>query len=183
MLFGLFERRAEPRTAEDFVARKRYGEAIELLRAQSAADPRNRRPRIQLADVLVLERDKDAAVPLLLELAEEFAADGFLRKASALLKKADKLAPRGDIKARIAQLAGERRQRAERLAAVRRRTPAPVFGIEEISDPRPVPQRSKQEGLKGPAQGSAHGTAASASDGSLGEELLAIISRARDHDR
>jgi thioredoxin-like negative regulator of GroEL len=163
MLFGLFERRTKPRTAEDFVTQGRYGEAVELLRAQLAADPRNRRPRIQLADVLVLKGDKAAAVPLLLELGEEFASDGFLRKASALLKKADKLAPRQDIKTRIAQLAGERRQRVGRFAAARKRTPAaPVFGIEEISDPPPVP---------------------AARDGSLGGELLAIIARAQDHDK
>jgi hypothetical protein len=87
------------------VARKKYSKAIVLLRQElerNAADPRL---RMQLADVLVLGGHGAEAVPVLIDLADDYANDGAGAKAIAVLKKIKKLAPgRGDVDQRLTKL-------------------------------------------------------------------------------
>src|SRR5437867_12855675 len=82
--------------AEDVMAlisRKNYSRAIEVLRAQTEANRRDPRLRMQLADVLVLAGKGREAVGILTPLAGEFAQDGLPAKASAVLKKIQELDP------------------------------------------------------------------------------------------
>jgi hypothetical protein len=75
------------------IAAKKYGRAIELLKAQLNKRGASHTVRKQLADVLVLAGKTSEAVALLLPLADEFARDGFAAKAVSILKKVQKLDP------------------------------------------------------------------------------------------
>jgi hypothetical protein len=87
------------------IARGQYAKAIERLQAELAKGSRDPRLRLQLADALVQERRSLDAVPLYMDLADEYASDGFAAKAIALLKKVQRLDPgRGDVEKRLATL-------------------------------------------------------------------------------
>ncbi len=134
----------------ELVARKQFGKAVELARAQHDAQPRDGRLRLQLADTLIAAGRGREAVPLLREGAADLAAEGFAAKAIAILKRIQKIDPgRMDIERRLASLIAERARRD--AAAPRPPTPPappglPEFGMEEIGDgeldlqvpPRPV---------------------------------------------
>ena len=73
-----------PITREDvgtLLAKKNYARAIEVLKAQMAANARDPRIRLQLGDALALAGKNKEAVGILLPLADEFAKDGFSAKA------------------------------------------------------------------------------------------------------
>ena len=134
----------------ELLARKQFGKAVELAQAQHSAQPRDGRLRLQLADTLIAAGRGREAVPLLREMADELAAEGFAAKAIALLKRIQKVDPgRMDIERRLASLIADRGRRE----AAAPRPPAPTlppglpeFGMEEIGDreldleapPRPV---------------------------------------------
>jgi hypothetical protein len=93
------------RDVDELIARRKYGKAIELLQRHLNEGQRDPRLRLQLADVLAIENRGLEAVPLLLELADEHAADGQAAKAIALLKKVERLAPgRRDVDVKLAGL-------------------------------------------------------------------------------
>jgi CRP-like cAMP-binding protein len=100
--------------ADALIARGKYKQAVEALRellAKHGADPRI---RLKLADVLVLSGRQREAVPVLLDLADEFAAEGQAAKSIALLKKVQKIDPgRADVEGKLADVlqAKERRKR------------------------------------------------------------------------
>ena len=100
--------------ADALIARGKYKQAIEALRellAKHGADPRL---RLKLADVLVLSGRQREAVPVLLDLADEFAAEGQAAKSIALLKKVQRIDPgRADVEGKLADVlqAKERRTR------------------------------------------------------------------------
>jgi hypothetical protein len=100
--------------ADALIARGKYKQAIEALRellAKHGADPRL---RMKLADVLVLSGRQREAVPVLLDLADEFAAEGQAAKSIALLKKVQRIDPgRADVEGKLADVlqAKERRTR------------------------------------------------------------------------
>ncbi len=97
----------------DLLARKRYGKAIEILRAQFRDGVRDPRMRLQLADVLVLAGRPGEALPILNGLADEFASAGLAARAVAVQKKLEALTPHA-------------RDAARRLASgIRRRMAAP----------------------------------------------------------
>ena len=108
MAIGWFSGSKEKDLA-DLVARKKYGKAIEVLRAQFREGVREPRMRLQLADVLVLAGRPAEAVPILNGLADEFAREGYAAKAIAVLKRLEKLTPgRPDVKKRLAELIHEK---------------------------------------------------------------------------
>src|SRR6266487_2216978 len=119
--------------AEDVMAlisRKSYSRAIEVLRAQTEANRRDPRLRMQLADVLVLAGKGREAVGILTPLADEFAQEGFAAKAIAVLKKIQKLDPgHRDVDARLAALIQEKQRVATVAVAA---TSLPEIGMEEI---------------------------------------------------
>ncbi|PYQ19107.1 MAG: hypothetical protein DMF79_13400 [Acidobacteria bacterium] len=119
--------------AEDVMAlisRKNYSRAIEVLRAQTEANSRDPRLRMQLADVLILAGKGREAVGILTPLADEFAQEGFAAKAIAVLKKIQKVDPshRG-VDARLAALIQEKQRVATVAVAA---TSLPEIGMEEI---------------------------------------------------
>jgi hypothetical protein len=94
----------------ELIARKKYAKAIEVLREQLRIESRDAHVRKQLADLLILAGRAREAVPVMIELADEFAAQGFAAKAIALLKKIEKIDPgRLDVDVKLAQvMSGER---------------------------------------------------------------------------
>ena len=122
----------------ELVARKQFGKAVELARAQHDAQPRDGRLRLQLADTLIAAGRGREAVPLLREVADDLAAEGFAAKAIAILKRIQKIDPgRMDVERRLASLIAERARRD--AVAPRPPTPTappdlPEFGMEEIGD-------------------------------------------------
>ena len=69
------------------IARKKYGEASLVLRNQLRMMPGSVQIRIRLADVLLLESKKMMALRILGRLADELAADGFKKKAAAVVRR------------------------------------------------------------------------------------------------
>ena len=93
------------------IAAKKYGRAIEVLRAQLNKRGASHTVRKQLADVLVMAGKTSEAIALLLPLADEFARDGFAAKAVSVLKKVQKLDPsRRDVEPRLARLIEEKQR-------------------------------------------------------------------------
>lgn len=103
------------------IAKGRYGRASRLLREQLAQRPTDVHLRQKLADTLALAGEPHEATRLLGPLVEELAAEGFLAKAIALVKKIQRIDPehRG-LEEKLAELA----HRAEADAASTPRVPA-----------------------------------------------------------
>jgi cAMP-dependent protein kinase regulator len=124
----------------ELLARKQFGKAVELAQAQHSAQPRDGRLRLQLADTLIAAGRGREAVPLLREMADDLAAEGFAAKAIALLKRIQKIDPgRIDIEKKLASLIAEHAQRE--APAPRPKAPPsglPELGMEEIG-PEPDP--------------------------------------------
>jgi hypothetical protein len=100
-------------TLPELIAQKRYGRAIELLREQFKEGSRDPRMRMQLADVLVSAGRTREAIPVYLGLVDDFAHEGFLAKAIALLKKIERVDPgRPDVERRMTRLATQPRPEA-----------------------------------------------------------------------
>lgn len=100
MVFDLFSR-----DIDDLIAKGKYGRAAKLLTDEVARGNRDHRTRLRLADVLIMENRGVEAIPILFELSDEFAADGWAAKAIALLKKIQRLSPgRRDAEQRLAAL-------------------------------------------------------------------------------
>lgn len=95
-------------TARHLILGKRYEEAIELLRAQVQGGLSSVRKRLQFADVLILAGRGQEALQVLLALADDFAAEGFVAKAVAVLKRIEKIEPgRPDVASRFRALVGD----------------------------------------------------------------------------
>ncbi len=75
------------------VGNKQYPAALQLLRAAMREDSDNFWVRHQLADTLVLAGRTPEALPILDELAEAYARQGFHAKAIAVLKRRQRLDP------------------------------------------------------------------------------------------
>jgi hypothetical protein len=122
----------------ELLARKQFGKAVELAQAQHKARPRDGRLRLQLADTLIAAGRGREAVPLLREMADELAAEGFAAKAIAVLKRIQKIDPgRIDIERRLASLIAEHSRReaaSARPAAPAAAASLPEFGMEEIDE-------------------------------------------------
>jgi hypothetical protein len=122
----------------ELLARKQFGKAVELAQAQHNAQPRDGRLRLQLADTLIAAGRGREAVPLLREMADELAAEGFAAKAIALLKRIQKIDPgRLDIERRLASLIADRARQdtaAPRPPAPTAPPDLPELGMEEIGD-------------------------------------------------
>ena len=128
----------------ELLARKQFAKAVELAQGQLKARPRDGRLRLQLADTLIAAGRGREAAPLLKEMADELAAEGFAAKAIAILKRIQKIDPgRLDVEKRLASVIAER---ARRDAASSPTAPAAVpagqafeIGMEEISDEPEIP--------------------------------------------
>src|SRR5688572_29533138 len=88
------------------IAQRKRAKAIEALHAQlQGRHAPSVNVRLQLADLLIQAGRGAEAIPVLVALADEFAADGFVAKAVAILKRVEKLEPdRPDVGERLARL-------------------------------------------------------------------------------
>ena len=129
MVLSWFGSGAKPANVADLIARKKYDKALALLREQFKQGTRDPRLRLQMADVLVLSGRGKEAVPILVGLADEYAAEGFAAKAIALFKKIDKIDPgRKDVETKLAGLI----QEPARAVPLRPRAPSAVETQGEI---------------------------------------------------
>jgi cAMP-dependent protein kinase regulator len=122
----------------ELLARKQFGKAVELAQAQQRARPQDGRLRLQLADTLIAAGRGREAAPVLRDMADELAAEGFAAKAIAILKRIQKIDPgRIDIERRLASLIAEhaRREAAARASPPAARAGLPEIGMEEIGEP------------------------------------------------
>ena len=112
------------------LARLRRAKAIEALRAQlQAQDVPPAGMRLQLADLLVEAGREAEAAPILLGLADEFALDGFVAKAVAILKRVQRIDPDSTAVAeRLAKLVHQQAAAAQAMGPGE----APEIGAEEI---------------------------------------------------
>ncbi len=125
---------------DELISRKKYAQAVELLRDEFKRGRRDPRLRLQLADVLVLAGRKKEAVPILEGLADEYAIEGFAAKAISVLKKIQKLQPgQKDVNEQLAHLIKERREEGGTNLSSMISVPSspssssmPAFGMEEI---------------------------------------------------
>lgn len=136
------------------VARKSYGRAAKVLRAQLEREPGNTALEIQLADVLALDGQGSEAVPILLRVADGYARGGFLAKAIALLKKVQRLEPARaeEVDRKLADLAKARDEEALRRAALlgaRLTRPRPVEAAER-AEPHPIEEAPQAVPVPGP---------------------------------
>ena len=125
-----WRREVRPETVADLIARKKYVRAIELVQSGLDAEP-TPALRLQLANLLVLAGRAPEAVPHLMELADQLAAEGSLARAVAALKRVEKIEPgRSDVEKHLQSLA------AERAAPTRSPVAAPL--APEPSSPAPT---------------------------------------------
>lgn len=123
--------RAKSDDVVSLIAAKKYGPAIEILRAQLKKRGASTTVRKQLADVLVLSGKTVEAVALLLPLADKFAREGFAAKAVSVLKKIQKIDPgRRDVDERLARLIEEKQREASVALPISQ--PGAEIGMEEI---------------------------------------------------
>jgi CRP-like cAMP-binding protein len=119
--------------ARRLIARRQYDEAIGLMRSQMRERAPTALMRLRFADVLSEAGRGGEAVPLFLALADEFAAEGYVARAVAVLKRVDALAPgREDVGRRLSELA--RRQHLLAASAA-----AHAHGLPPPADPEPSP--------------------------------------------
>ena len=128
----------------ELIARKKRARMIETLRSQlEGSFAPSVQVRLQLADLLVQAGRGTEAVPVLIGLADEFAADGFVAKALAILKRVEKVHDGGPgVASRIEALV-QQQKRAERVGPESDGA-ALELGIEEFEDP-PAPAPPVEE--------------------------------------
>jgi hypothetical protein len=136
--------RTKQASVDDLVARKNYGKAIELLRAELQKRRKDRRLRLQLVEVLVLAGKNKEAVEILAGLSDDLALAGFAAQSIAVLKRIQSLTPgRPEIEEKLAYMITQQSRPAPDPWAVRQhvlRRPTPELGMEEIGieEPHPV---------------------------------------------
>lgn len=106
---ALFTSRTRITTVPELIARRKYHEALELLKDQMKQKPEDVQLRLQSADVLVMLGMVENATRVLSSVADDLASGGFAAKAVAVLKKIQRLDPeRKDIEKRIVDVFKEK---------------------------------------------------------------------------
>jgi hypothetical protein len=139
------------------IAKRNYAKAIQVIRAQLQQGHANPRLRVQLSDVLIMSGREREAVPVLIELADEYAAEHQAPKAIAMLKKIERIEPgRSDVTGRLARLikdkAKPRRttyQPKEGTAAEGYEPAGAVFSEEDFEEKKGVSDEEKIAAVKG----------------------------------
>lgn len=164
---------------DDLIRRKKYGQAIAVIKVAIKKRPADKRLLRRLADVLVLVGQIKEAVKVLNTLADEVALRGNAAEAIAILKKIQKLAPgEPDVEDKLAYyITHKSKKKAKSEWEMRRRPQASPdrpaaqpagfeLGMEEIStdsgielgsavpEPPPAPRKApKKIKLQPPAPG------------------------------
>ena len=148
----------------DLLARKKWAKAIEVIREDLKSRSHDQRLRMQLADVLKRAGREKEAVPILLELADDFALAGAAAKAIATLKRAQAIAPgEPQIEEHLAYLIAQQKAptpdpwtRAQQVLAAGAPGAAPsaatpfMGDLEEISDEPAAGAAAAERELEGP---------------------------------
>lgn len=139
------------------IAKRNYAKAIELIRSQLQRGHADPRLRVQLSDVLIMSGREREAVPVLIELADEYAAEHQAPKAIALLKKIERIEPgRGDVTARLARMIKDKAkprtrsgyQPREGVAAEGYEPAGAVFSADHFEEKKGVSDEEKIEAAK-----------------------------------
>ena len=97
------------RDVDHQIAKGRYSKAVRMLREMLADDPADGHLRRKLADVLALDGRRDEATSILEGIVDQYADDGFITKAIAVVKKIQRIDPkREDLNEKLAGLAHRR---------------------------------------------------------------------------
>jgi CRP-like cAMP-binding protein len=137
----------------ELLAKKKRARAIEDLKAQ--IQRRGVPPaqvRLQLADLLAQAGRGPEAVPVLMGLADEFAGDGFVAKAIAILKRVERADPgRPEVASRLTLLVQQ--QKLAIGASWRPPRRLPETRVEEVLQPPPpaAPAEAAGPGPEPPA--------------------------------
>lgn len=116
------------------IAKAKYGKASKLLRGMLAVNPHDTHVRKKLAEVLALDGRRQQATEILEGMVEEFADDGFLTKAIAVVKKIQRIDPdRGDLDDKLAALTHRRESTRAQYGTVRIIQSAPA-AVPEIPE-------------------------------------------------
>jgi cAMP-dependent protein kinase regulator len=123
-------------SVETLIAQKKYDKAIEVIKVQLKENPRNTRLRLQMGDVLAMAQRTESAIKLMMQLAEEFAHEGFVPKAIAVLKKVQRLDPnRMGVEDKLADLIQRRTSSIpSATASVSPAATQPAAPVEEFHD-------------------------------------------------
>jgi hypothetical protein len=101
-------------SVDEHITRKRYGKAIELLRAELQKRRNDRRLRLKLGEVLALAGRKKEACAVLTAAADEMALAGQAAQAIAVLKKVQALQPgQQDVEEKLAYMIDQRSRPAD----------------------------------------------------------------------
>ncbi|HEY5611192.1 MAG TPA: cyclic nucleotide-binding domain-containing protein [Thermoanaerobaculia bacterium] len=125
----------------ELIAKKKYAQAIDLLKKEIKRRPQDEQVQIQLADILILDGKQTAAAQLYRSVADTLAERGFAAKAIALLKKVQRIEGASvELEQKLASLI-KQSQPAE-AAPVRRPPPPPppMFVPEPEPEPEPTPE-------------------------------------------
>ncbi len=122
------------RDVNQLIARRQYPKAIKELERQLKAKPKSFHLRKLLADVLVRDGRKGRAIEVLDDLVHEYAEEGFLTKAIAVLKKVQRIDPE----------ASEAAEMLSTLLQMKRTvsSPARELAAEPPVPPQPLPPQA-----------------------------------------
>jgi CRP-like cAMP-binding protein len=131
----------EPGRVTGLLVRRRRAKAIELLRRRALEEqPPSAKTRLQLADLMIGAGRESEALPILLGLADELAADGFLARAVAILKRVARIAPEHpDVGVKLAALAEQQARLPVRGALFPWVKEIAAGGAEETREPMTEP--------------------------------------------
>ncbi len=184
--------RSKRATVTELIARKNYAKAIDSLKAELQKRRKDRRLRLQLADVLALAGRAKEAADILAALADDIALAGYTSQAVAVLKRAQALQPgRTEIDEKLVYLVDQQTRPAPDPWAVRRgraiAPPPAELGMEELdsgSEPAELgmeafaPDASDETAASGdalPLEASTGAPDAPASEDVLRDEIVALL--------
>lgn len=96
MVLSLFS--GKEASVPELIAKKKFAQAVTILRDQLKSRPDDTGLLIQLADVLALDNKGKQAVPILEKAADQLTAEGFTTKAIAALKRIERLDPASSLR-------------------------------------------------------------------------------------
>lgn len=99
------------------LAKRQFSRAIRVLDKQLREDPESVSLRLQLADAYERDGQKKQAIAVLAKLVDELAAEGFVAKAIALVKKIQRIDPSISIDDKLRRLLPEPLEGTARLVA------------------------------------------------------------------
>lgn len=114
-MLNLFGKSASP---EDLIARKKYTQALVVMREQFRRKSPDAPARQQFAELLILADRRGEAIPILLGLADEHLRFGFIDKAKDALGRIEQLeSGRPDVAQRLRRIAAKNDSPEPRAAA------------------------------------------------------------------